>query len=62
VRFTCCDTASQSQYAEALQGLGNVYTTFGQLREARKYLTKSLDLYATLHDEANIAHLHLSPG
>src|SRR5258705_7302496 len=56
------DTASQSQYAESLQGLGNVYTTFGQLREARKYLTNALDLYATLHDEANIAHLHLSLG
>jgi tetratricopeptide (TPR) repeat protein len=56
------DTASQSQCAESLQGMGNVYTTFGQLREARKYLTKSLDIYVTLHDEANIAHLHLSLG
>jgi tetratricopeptide (TPR) repeat protein len=56
------DTASQNQYAESLQGMGNVYTTFGRLREARKYLTKSFDIYATLNDEANIAHLHLSLG
>lgn len=56
------DTSSQSQYAESLQGMGNVYSTFGRLREARKYLTKSLDMYATLNDEANIAHVHLSLG
>ena len=56
------DTSSQSQYAESLQGIGNVYTTYGRLKEARKYLTKSLDIYRTLNDEANIAHLHLSLG
>jgi tetratricopeptide (TPR) repeat protein len=56
------DTASQSQYAESLQGIGNVYSTFGRLREARKCLTKSLYIYAMLNDEANITHLHLSLG
>jgi tetratricopeptide (TPR) repeat protein len=56
------DTASQSQYAESLQGIGNVYSTFGRLGEARKCLTKSLYIYAMLNDEANIAHLHLSLG
>jgi tetratricopeptide (TPR) repeat protein len=56
------DTSSQSQYAESLQGMGSVYTTFGRLREARKYLTKSFDIYVALNDEANIAHLHLSLG
>ena len=39
-----------------------MYTTYGRLKEARKYLTKSLDIYRTLNDEANIAHLHLSLG
>jgi tetratricopeptide (TPR) repeat protein len=56
------DTSSQSQYAESLQGIGNVSSTFGRLRDARKYLTKSFDIYATLNDEANMAHLHLSLG
>jgi tetratricopeptide (TPR) repeat protein len=56
------DTSSQSQYAESLQGIGNVYGASGQLREARKCLTKSMDIYRTLNDEANIAHLHLSLG
>ncbi len=56
------DTPSQSQYAEALHGMGNVYGTSGRLREARKCLTKSLDIYRTLNDEANIAHLHVSLG
>jgi len=56
------DTSSQSQYAESLQGIGNVYSTSGRLKEARKCLTKSLDIYRTLNDEANIAHLHLSLG
>jgi tetratricopeptide (TPR) repeat protein len=54
------DTASQNQYADSLQGMGNVYTASGRLREARKYLRKSFEIYATLNDEANIAHLHLS--
>jgi tetratricopeptide (TPR) repeat protein len=56
------DTSSQSEYAESLQGIGNVYSAFGRLSEARKCLTKSLDIYARLNDEANIAHLHLSLG
>jgi tetratricopeptide (TPR) repeat protein len=56
------DTSSQSQYAESLQGIGNVYSTSGRLKEARKCLTKSLDIYRTLNGEANIAHLHLSLG
>ena len=56
------NTPSQHQYAEALDGMGNVYGTSGQLREARKCLTKSLDIYRTLNDEANIAHLHVSLG
>jgi tetratricopeptide (TPR) repeat protein len=56
------DTSSQSQYAESLQGIGNVYSTSGRLKEARKCLTTSLDIYRTLNDEANIAHLHLSLG
>jgi tetratricopeptide (TPR) repeat protein len=54
------DTASQSQYAESLQGIGNVYSASGRLKEARKCLTKSLDIYTTLNDETNMAHLHLS--
>jgi tetratricopeptide (TPR) repeat protein len=56
------DTSSQNQYAESLQGMGNVYTTLGRLREARKYLTKSFDIYATLNEEANIAHLRVALG
>jgi tetratricopeptide (TPR) repeat protein len=55
-------TPSQHQYAEALDGMGNVYSASGRLREARKCLTKSLDIYRTLNDEANIAHLHVSFG
>ncbi len=56
------DTPSQHQYAEALNGIGNVYGASGRLREARKCLTKSLDIYRTLNDEANIAHLQVSLG
>ena len=56
------DTSSQSQYAESLDGMGNVYGASGRLREARKFLTKSLDIYRTLNDQANIAHLHVSLG
>jgi tetratricopeptide (TPR) repeat protein len=56
------DTSSQHQYAEALDGMGNVYSASGRLREGRKCLTKSLDIYRTLNDEANIAHLHVSLG
>jgi tetratricopeptide (TPR) repeat protein len=56
------DTSSQSQYAESLHGMGNVYRTSGRLREARKCLTKSLDIYRTLNDEANVARLHVALG
>lgn len=62
MRFTCFDTPSQSQYAESLQGMGNVYITFDRLKEARKCLTRSLDIYRALNDEANMAYLHLSLG
>lgn len=53
-------TPSKHQYAEALDGIGNVYSASGRLGEARKCLTKSLDIYAMLNDEANVTHLHLS--
>jgi len=56
------DTASQHQYAEALDGMGNVYGASGRLKNARKCLAKSLDIYRALNDEANIAHLHVSLG
>lgn len=56
------DSSSQKDYAEALNGMGTVYAAVGRLREARKCLTKSLDIYTTLNDEANMAHLHLSLG
>jgi tetratricopeptide (TPR) repeat protein len=56
------DTSSQSQYAEALYGMGNVYSTSGRLKEGRKCLIKSLDIYRMLGDEDNIAHLHVSLG
>jgi tetratricopeptide (TPR) repeat protein len=56
------DTSSQSQYAESLHGMGNVYRTSGRLREARKCLTKSLEIYTSLNDETNIAHLHVALG
>jgi tetratricopeptide (TPR) repeat protein len=56
------DTPSQHQYAEALDGMGNVYGTSGRLKEARRCLTKSLEIYGTLNDEANIALLHVALG
>lgn len=56
------DTSLQSQYAESLHGMGVVINTFGRLKEARKYLTKSLDIYAALKDETNTAHGHLALG
>jgi tetratricopeptide (TPR) repeat protein len=56
------DTSSQNDYAASLHGMGNVYGAVGRLSEARKCLTKSLDIYATLNDEANVALLHLSLG
>ena len=56
------DTSSQSQYAEALYGMGNVYSTSGRLKEGRKCLIKSLDIYRMSGDEDNIAHLHVSLG
>ena len=56
------DTSSQSQYAESLHGMGNVYRASGRLKESRKCLTKSLDIYRTLNDEANIARLHVELG
>ena len=56
------DTPSRLQYAEALDGMGNVYSASGRLREARTCLTRSLDIYRTLNDEANIGHLHVSLG
>jgi tetratricopeptide (TPR) repeat protein len=56
------DTSSQHRYAEALDGMGNVYSASGRLREGRKCLTKSLDIYRTLNDEAHTAHLHVSLG
>jgi tetratricopeptide (TPR) repeat protein len=56
------DTSSQSQYAESLDGMGNVYGASGRLKESRKFLTKSLDIYRSLNDEANIARLHVELG
>jgi tetratricopeptide (TPR) repeat protein len=56
------DTSLQSQYAESLRGMGVVINTFGRLKEARKYLTKSLDIYSALTDETNTAHGHLALG
>jgi tetratricopeptide (TPR) repeat protein len=56
------DTSLQSQYAESLHGMGVVTNTFGRLKEARKYLTKSLDIYADLKDQTNTAHGHLALG
>jgi tetratricopeptide (TPR) repeat protein len=56
------DTSSQSQYAESPHGMGTVYRTSGRLKEARKCLTKSFDIYKTLNDEANIARLHVELG
>jgi tetratricopeptide (TPR) repeat protein len=56
------NTSSQSNYAESLYGIGDVYVAVGRLREARKCLTKSLDIYTTLNDEANMVRLHLSLG
>ena len=56
------DTSSQSQYAESLHGMGNVYRASSRLKEARKCLTKSLDIYGTLNDETNIARLHVELG
>lgn len=56
------DTSSQSDYAESLDGIGNVYGATGRFKEAQKCLTKSLDIYTTLNDEAKMAHLHLSLG
>jgi tetratricopeptide (TPR) repeat protein len=56
------DTSLQSQYAESLRGMGVVINTFGRLKEARGYLTKSLDIYMALKDETNTAHGHLALG
>jgi len=56
------DTSLQSQYAESLQGMGVVVNTFGRLKEARKYLTKSLGIYMALKDETNTAQAHLALG
>lgn len=56
------DTSSQSQYAESLHGMGNVYRASGRLKEARKCLTKSLDIYGTLNDETKFARLHVELG
>jgi tetratricopeptide (TPR) repeat protein len=56
------DTSSLSQYAESLHGMGNVYRTSGRLTEARNCLAKSLDIYRTLNDEGNMAHLHVALG
>jgi tetratricopeptide (TPR) repeat protein len=56
------DTSLQSQYAESLRGMGVVINTFGRLKEARKCLTKSLDIYMALKDETNTASGHLALG
>lgn len=56
------DTSLQSQYAESLREMGVVINTFGRLKEARKCLTKSLDVYTTLKDETNTAYGHLALG
>jgi tetratricopeptide (TPR) repeat protein len=56
------DTSSQSQYADSLHGMGNVYRTSGQPKEARKCFTRSLDLYRSLNDQANMARLHVALG
>ena len=56
------DTSLQSDYAESLDGIGNVYGATGRFGEAVKVLKKSLDIYKTLNDEANMARLHLSLG
>lgn len=56
------NTSLQSQYAESLHGMGVVINTFGRLKEARKCLKKSLDIYTALKDETNTAHGHLSLG
>lgn len=56
------DTSSQSEYAESLHGMGDVYRASGRLKEARKCLIKSLDIYNTLNDQTNIARLHVELG
>ena len=56
------DTSPPSQYAESLHGMGNVYGASGRLKESRKFLTKSLYIYRSLNDEANIARLHVELG
>jgi tetratricopeptide (TPR) repeat protein len=56
------DTSAQSQYAESLRGMGVVINTFGRFKEARKCLTKSLDIYMAVKDETNAANGHLSLG
>jgi tetratricopeptide (TPR) repeat protein len=56
------DTSSQSQYAQSLHGMGNVYRASSRRKEARKCLTKSLDIYRTLNDETNIARLRVELG
>ena len=55
-------TSSQSQYAESLHGMGNVYRTSGRRKEARRCFTTSLNIYTALNDEANIARLHVALG
>jgi tetratricopeptide (TPR) repeat protein len=42
--------------------MGNVYRASGRLKEARRCLTTSLDIYTTLNDETNIARLHVELG
>jgi tetratricopeptide (TPR) repeat protein len=56
------DTSSQSEYAESLHGMGNVQRASGRLKEARKYLMESLEIYERLNDQANTAHLHVALG
>jgi tetratricopeptide (TPR) repeat protein len=56
------DTSLQTQYADSLDGIARVYLTLGRLGEARSFLTKSLETYAKLKAESNVASIHVALG
>jgi len=51
-------TGMQTEYADALAGLGSVYLVTGRLSEAKNSLRKSLAIYQTLSDRVHAAQLH----
>ncbi len=42
--------------------MGNVYRTSGRPKEARECFTRTLDIYRSLNDQANMARLHVALG